>query len=569
MYNDFDKKNSDLEKDINGINGNGDTGNATENNVESTATPEGSDGNTGIEKTVSEGKRLNNKETAPTERVSERNDGHSYFGVNYGANGNSGTYGNNIGMGTHESPDSFGNHMGNGNPNSFSGGTSIDNPSPTGGYNDPSKSTFQRTPNAAELLNSYLFETGDTKKIEPPKKDSAALKKIWKTIGLLLLTITVVFSGAFACFYWVCETALFGDSDFFRTLMLKSSGVTVNKIEVDMISGSYEEDTIALAEKIRECSIDILLYNTEGERMGSGSGVILSEDGLAITNYHVVYGYETSMKAALSDGTVCKLTVVHLDKISDLAIVKIDTNKKLTPAKWGDSANLKAGQSIATCGNPLGLGSTVSFGKISHPDRDIGEVAGHFIQLDASTNPGNSGGGVYDAAGNLIGIVNSKASGTNVDGIGYAIPSSRALTVINDLVKQGYVSGRPAIGFTLVQVNESTWDYFNNGDGTEPGQLAGYLYEAKYGIYIIESKYNTNILKGDRIVSCDGVNFTNRDAFSQWLLKYKAGDKVSVKVERITNKTLNPDGSYTITREIKTFECTLGERNWADEPYAK
>ena len=432
---------------------------------------------------------------------------------------------------------------------------------------------FQKKPeqavNAAELLNSYLFETGGPQKIKPPKKDSAALKKLWKTVGLLLLTVTVAFCGAFACMYWVCETALLGDSDFFRTLMLENSGVTVNRVEIDKISGNYEEDTIALAEKIRQCSIDIQIFTSNNQRAGSGSGVTLSEDGLAVTNYHVVYGYETTSKAVLSDGTLCNISVLHLDKISDLAVIKIDTDKKLTPVTFADSTNAKAGQSVAICGNPLGLGSSVSFGKIGHADRDLGEVAGNFLQIDASINPGNSGGGVFDSAGNLLGIVNAKASGSNVDGIGYAIPSTRVEDVINQLLKKGYVGGRPAIGFTLVQVNESTWNYFKNGENGEPGELAEYLYEAKYGIYIIESKYNTEILKGDRIVSCDGVDFTNRDTFSQWLLKFKAGDTVSVTVERIVEKTRNDDGTYTIKRELKTFNCILHERDWIDEPYSK
>ncbi len=467
-------------------------------------------------------------------------------------------------------------HGGNVNNQSLVGGNNLVDANGANGGMGAFNGDFYRQsksePNAAELLNSYLFGTDTPEKIKPPKKDSKALKKIWKTVGVLLLTMAVAFSGAFACFYWVCNTALLGDSDFFRTLMVQASGVRVNKVEVDMISGGYEEDTIALAEKIMQCSIDIHIYDTNNQRTGSGSGVIISEDGLAVTNYHVVYGNETTLKAVLSDGTVCSLSVLHLDKITDLAVVKINTTKKLTPATWANSDNAKSGQSIAVCGNPLGLGFSVSFGKIGHPNRDLGEVAGNFIQLDTSVNPGNSGGGLYDAAGNLLGIINSKASGTNVDGIGYAIPASRALNVISELLNPelGYVTGRPAIGFTLVQVNQSTWDYFKNGDGINPGELEGYLYEAKYGIYIIGSIYNTDIEKGDRIISCNRVEFNDRDEFSQWLMKFKPGDTVEVTVERIEGEPIrNPDGSYTIKRQRFTFPCVLQERNWKDEPYAK
>lgn len=439
----------------------------------------------------------------------------------------------------------------------------------TGSFNGNFYNQRKPEPNAAEVLNSYLFGLDTPSMIKPPKKDSAALKKVWKTVGVLLLTIAVSFSGAFACFYWVCNTALLGDSDFFRTLMVQASGIEINKVEVDMISGNYEEDTVALAEKIKQHTISVYVYDETGRKLGYASGVIVSSNGLAVTNYHVVYGNEKTLKAALYDGTVCEISVLHLDKLTDLAVIKIETDKTLIPVTWADSTKAKAGQSIAICGNPLGLEFSVSFGKIAHPDRNLGDVAGNSLQLDASANPGNSGCGVYDAMGNLLGIVDSKASGNNVDGIGYAIPSARVLDVMNQLLKNGFVGGRPAIGFTLVQVNQSTWDYFKNGDGTNPGELNDYLYEAKYGIYIIESKYNSEIKKGDRIVSCNGVEFDDRDSFSQWLMKYKPGDTVRVTVERITNVTENADGSYTVQRERNTYECTLRERDWADEPYAK
>ena len=430
---------------------------------------------------------------------------------------------------------------------------------------------FQDDPNinnAAEVLNSYLFKTAPLNNFDPPKKDTAHLKRIWKIAGILMLTAVIAFSGAFFGFFWVCRTSILGDSEFFKALIMQSSGITVNRVEVETVSGNYEEDTVTLAEKITECSIEIRIYNSAQERVGSGSGVILSEDGLAITNYHVVYGYENTLKAVMSDGTVCDVLVLHLDKISDLAVIKLVTTKKLPQVTWADSDKAVHGKSVAVCGNPVGLGFSVSFGNIAHPDRDLGDTDGNFIQLDVSVNPGNSGGGVFDGAGNLIGIVNSKATGTNVDGIGYAIPSNRVLDVVNQLLQNGYVGGRPAIGLTLVQVNESTWDYFKNGDGVTPGELADYLYESQYGIYIISSKYSSGIQKGDRIISCNGVEFPNRESFSNWLLKYKPGDKVVLEVERIVGKEVNPDGTYHITRGTLSVTITLQERDWADEPYS-
>lgn len=430
--------------------------------------------------------------------------------------------------------------------------------------------TAESERNMAEVLNSYLFDESPVKVSGLNKRgDTEFLKALWKKAGLLVLTALVAFFGAFACVYYVCNTALLGDSDFFAALMLKNSGVTVNRVELDMVSADYTEDTTELAEKISECSAAIRVYRNS-ESIGSGSAVILSEDGIAVTNYHVAYGHEDALKAELCDGTRCDVEVLHLDKISDIAVIKIKSSKKLTKATLGDSETAKAGQSVAVCGNPLGLEFSVSFGKISHPDRDLGEAAGNYLQLDASVNPGNSGGGVFDAAGNFIGIVYAKATGTDVDGIGYAIPSARVIKVVNDLLTNGYVSGRPAIGLKLVQVTSGTWDYFKNGEnGTGKGELYDYLYENKYGIYVTESQYNDELKKGDRIVSGGGRTFADSDAFSEWLLDFKPGDTVKITVERVTGVDENPLGGLTVTRETKEIECKLFERNWADEPYAK
>ncbi len=442
-------------------------------------------------------------------------------------------------------------------------GTACAESSPVNGRTAESKR------NMAEILNSYLFDGSAVRVSEPKRGDTEFLKALWKKAGLLVLTALVAFFGAFACIYYVCNTALLGDSDFFATLMLKNSGVTVNRVELDMVSADYTEDTTELARKISECSAALRVYRGT-ESVGSGSAVILSEDGIAVTNYHVAYGHEDALKAELCDGTRCDVEVLHLDKISDIAVIKIKSSKKLTKATLGDSETAKAGQSVAICGNPLGLEFSVSFGKISHPDRDLGEAAGNYLQLDATVNPGNSGGGVFDAAGNFIGIVYAKATGTDVDGIGYAIPSVRVIKVVNDLLKNGYVSGRPAIGLTLAQVTSETWDYFKNGEnGIGKGELYDYLYESRYGIYVTESNYTDEFKKGDRIVSGGGRTFSDTNSFSEWLLNFKPGDTVKITVERVTGVDENPLGGLTVTRETKEIECKLFERNWADKPYEK
>ena len=143
--------------------------------------------------------------------------------------------------------------------------------------------------------------------------------------------------------------------------------------------------------------------------------------------------------------------IVGTDWLSDVAVLRIEKTG-LTAATWAKSADLKVGQSIIAIGNPLGaLGGSVSRGIISGVERTI-RVEGvpmKLLQIDAAINPGNSGGGLFDMNGNLVGIVNAKSVATDVEGIGYAIPSDYAVKMVDDLLSRGYVSGRVDLGFNF------------------------------------------------------------------------------------------------------------------------
>ena len=127
------------------------------------------------------------------------------------------------------------------------------------------------------------------------------------------------------------------------------------------------------------------------------------------------------------------------------------------------------------------------------------------------------------------------------------------LTVVNDLLKYGYVKGRPALGVTVVTVSVSTWEYFNQNE------LNGYLGDRKYGVYIISSKYNTDIQLGDRIVSCNGKTLTVKEELTSIISGFSVGDKLTLVIERPIRQS---DGTF----EYETFEtvCVLQERDWAD-----
>ncbi len=422
--------------------------------------------------------------------------------------------------------------------------------------------------NAAEKLNKDLFSGVEDKSSEKKKHTRESEnypKSVFKTLSIIALAVVLAFSGAFFGVVWACQTAILGDSDFFEALIVGNSGVTLNKVEVDYISGEYAPtDTTLLAEKIRKCTVEIriLEFNAEENTYSdgsNGSGVIIDYDeetgyATAVSNHHVVYGSK-KFNVVLHNGEVYPGEILHLDQIGDLAIVRFKPQHSVTPATIADSSKLVIGQQVAAAGNPLGLGLSVSYGYLSHPDRDIGDEGGSFLQADISVNPGNSGGGLYDYAGNLIGIVTAKASGTNVDGIGYAIPSNRMVDSVNDLLKFGYVKGRPALGVTVVTVSASTWDYFNERD------LAGMLEKFNYGVYVISAKYYPELLyKGDKIISIDGKDITTKEELSAIILKHKAGDTVSLEIQRGTKDS---EGNFTF--EVVTVQFELKERDWVDE----
>ncbi len=400
------------------------------------------------------------------------------------------------------------------------------------------------------------------------------LKKLWLCIGTAILLLVFAFTGAFFGVAYVCSSSVFRDSDFFDAFIAKWSGVSENRVEVDYISGEYRGDAIALAEKTLNTTVVVHIgYRRENGsfvQTNSGSGVIYGrvEGGdkyYIVTNYHVVEGALDVLVEIRDSGTEDErnnrfdATVKYVDQMSDLAVLQIECDKELSVATQADSSKAKAGQSIIVAGNPLGQGFAVSLGYISNPYRVT--TANNNIPLmtiDASVNPGNSGGGVYDSVGNLIGIVVSKASGADVDGIGYAIPINTVNEVVSDLLTWGYVKGRPAIGITVRGIFNATSFY-----AAMEGELNGYIFDdasLRYGVYVIDSK-NSLIQRGDRIVQVDGTPISASADVSSALLDKKPGNAISVTVERATKP--DPEGAVVYTQY--TFDVLLIERDFPDE----
>ncbi len=219
---------------------------------------------------------------------------------------------------------------------------------------------------------------------------------------------------------------------------------------------------------------------------GSGSGIIISEDGYIVTNEHVVDG-ASEISVILNTGEEYKATLVGADEKSDLAVLKIDKNN-LVPATLGNSENIEVGELVVAIGNPLGqeLFGTVTDGIVSAVNRTmtVDDKTYNLIQTNAAINPGNSGGALVDRFGNVIGINTIKLSNAEVEGIGFAIAISEAKPIIADLMNNGYVSGRPLVG---IIVNEN-----KNGLSV-------------YSIAEDSGAQNAGIQVGDLIVKVDGI----------------------------------------------------------------
>ena len=293
---------------------------------------------------------------------------------------------------------------------------------------------------------------------------------------------------------------------------------------------------------------------TTSETVGSGSGVIVTADGYIVTNNHVVEGGDT-IKVHLEDGTEYTATLIGTDSYTDLAVIKIDATN-IPAATLGNSGDMLVCDPVYAIGNPLGvLASSVSEGIISGLDRVI-TVEGQemtLMQTTAAVNPGNSGGGLFNSRGELIGIVNAKSSGTDVEGLGFAIPIDSAKQIIADLIDLGYVTGRPYLGISMQNISIRTNSNSGNNGGFFPfGSYSTYGYVNRVQVVGIEegsAAEKGGMKVNDIIVSLGGTEINGSSDLSTLLYEYKVGDTVTITVQRGT--------------ELIDLSITLGERTKA------
>lgn len=332
-------------------------------------------------------------------------------------------------------------------------------------------------------------------------------------------------------------------SDSAPTLQINSkpeSDSSNSSDNYDTADGMAGED---IYKKVNPSVVSVISTTSEGT--DSGSGVIMSKDGYIITNNHVVDGAQ-SVSVQLSDGTSLDAEIIGTDEQTDLAVIKVTPTSDLTAAEFGDSDELEPGEYAYAIGSPGGVqfANTITGGRISAINRDltVNDRVMTLIQTDASINNGNSGGALINKYGQVVGITSAKLSGNafgsaTVEGMGFAIPINTAKDIVDELIQNGYVSGRPSIGITGQNVESAD------------GKVSGVQ------VYSIDSRAKSaseGLQVGDVITAVDGTPTPDMDKVNELKQDKKAGDKLTLSVYRIsTGKTLNITITLTDSHDLE------------------
>ena len=290
-------------------------------------------------------------------------------------------------------------------------------------------------------------------------------------------------------------------------------------------------------EKVKHSVVAVVTYGQGSDLtdspISSGSGIVFSEDGYIVTNYHVIGdSNQYPVKVVFTgqdeneEDQEYPAQIVGYDKRTDIAVLKIDA-AGLTPAEFADSDQLKVGDTVLSLGNPGVAGenftNTLTKGMVSAVNRTVtmSSINMQYIQTDAAINPGSSGGALLNLYGQVVGINAAKITTTEIEGICFAIPTNIAKDVINDIVKNGYVSDRVRLGVTIRGLSSYEAEMYNVPQGLV---IVGFSSDSE-----IPSK-GAEI--GDIITAINGVNTTSSNTLYNELEKFKAGEKVKLTIYR-------------------------------------
>ena len=303
----------------------------------------------------------------------------------------------------------------------------------------------------------------------------------------------------------------------------KDSTITLEG-QPNYVENVPQEGGLSLQAIYSQCIDSVVSITTQSS---TGTGVVISDRGYIVTNHHVVEDAK-QIQVLLSDDRNLQATLVGKDKASDLAVLRVEA-EGLVPAVFGDSEGLRVGDMVCAIGDPLGVGlrGTMTNGIISAINRDIttGGRTMTLIQTNAALNSGNSGGPLINCFGQVIGIntmkIGDNMSIAGVEGLGFAIPSVTVKSIVDQLIAQGYVSGRPYLGI----------------QGEEVSQLYQYYYRLPEGLFLTKvvsgsDAQRKGLTEGDILISLDGRQITGPEDLTTVLSGHKVGDQIEAVIFR-------------------------------------
>lgn len=353
-------------------------------------------------------------------------------------------------------------------------------------------------------------------------KEKKPPKQITRRFMIGMMIFSMILSAVVGAAAYALAMSTFGGSTINKSVTTTNynlSEATGSELSIQEIIALNENSVVAISTEQIATDFWARQYVTEG----AGSGVIYSEDGYIITNNHVIEG-ASNIKVTLNDGKTLSAELVATDEQTDLAVIKVKA-ENLDPVTLGKEEDLCVGGLVVAIGNPLGtLSGTATEGIISALEREI-TLEGKsmsLIQTSASINPGNSGGGLFDQYGNLVGIVVAKSSGSDVEGLGFAIPCDKVAQVTKSLIEKGFVEGRPAAGITIVDLTNA--------------QTAMQYGVSITGVYIQdvngENAKKAGLKSGDLIYYINDVKVTSSSVLLKEIQSHEVGDKVTFTIIR-------------------------------------
>lgn len=394
--------------------------------------------------------------------------------------------------------------------------------------------------------NNYIprYDYSYTQPQEPPKQEKNGKKGGYVVKTLATIALAVVFGVIASVVYQGTNRVI---NNYFGTTNRGTSNQKVSSTQISTNSGSTVNSTVAdVAENVMPSVVSITNMSiqevqnyffggtTQYESTSSGSGIIIGQNEtelLIVSNNHVVEGSK-SLTVTFIDGTNVEAQIKGTDSDMDLAIIAIpltnlqsSTLEAIKIATLGDSDALRVGEPTIAIGNALGYGQSVTTGIVSALNRTIEDYEGKLVQTDAAINPGNSGGALLNANGEVIGINTAKVSADAVEGMGYAIPISDVIDILNELMSKETrtkvaESERGSIGIYGRTVDSNTSKYYN----------------MPAGVYVSELVEGGGAEKADLPVGCiiteiDGTDIDTMEELQEELEYYRAGETVEFTIE--------------------------------------